>query len=272
MRWPSWIPGGISTSSVRSSVVRPLPRQSARGRKNLTAPSAIRTALCPYELAEHGGRNGLEPPSAPAAGTGFGARTESRAASMAGLAGYVDGYGDGAHDSARGLLEVDGHFRQDIGATAASPGSASPHAEELVAEEDGKEIGDVREVELGRPETAGSQPFVTEAVVELARLPPRKDLVCLRRLAKPFLRAGFLRHVRMELPSELAEGGLDLLLGSAAGDAEDVVVIASDRRHALSLVTASHGIGTPRERISPRRAPPRTATARARPNGQRRRP
>src|SRR5919197_1497195 len=113
---------------------------------------------------------------------------------MAGLARDRDRERNRADDAARRLLEIDRHLGEDVRTACSAARGASAHAEELVAEEDGKEVGDVREVEVGRPEAAGAKALVPEAVVELARLRLREDLVRLGRLAEALLGVWLLRE------------------------------------------------------------------------------
>ena len=64
------------------------------------------------------------------------------------------------------------------------------------------------------------------AIVELARLGVREDLVGLGDLAEAFLGVGRIGDVRMQLAREAAERPLDLLLARAARDAQQLVVVA----------------------------------------------
>jgi hypothetical protein len=73
---------------------------------------------------------------------------------------------------------------------------------------------------------------VPEAVVELARLRLREHLVRLDDLLEPLVSIRRVRDVGMQLPSELAEGLLDVALPGGAVDAEDLVVVTTRRRHA----------------------------------------
>jgi hypothetical protein len=73
---------------------------------------------------------------------------------------------------------------------------------------------------------------VAVLVVQAAPVRVGEHLVRLGDGAKAVLRVGVLVHVRVQLAREPAEGLLDLGLGRAALDAEQVVVIAFGRRHA----------------------------------------
>jgi hypothetical protein len=66
---------------------------------------------------------------------------------------------------------------------------------------------------------------VPEAVVELAPLGVREHLVGFDDLAKPVLRVGRVRDVRMQLAREPAEPSLDLVRARVAADTEELVVI-----------------------------------------------
>jgi hypothetical protein len=105
--------------------------------------------------------------------------------------------------TARSVLELDRHLRKNVGPTTAAPHSA---AEELVAEEDREEIGDVGEIELRGPEATRAQALVPESVVEVARLRLREDLVRLGRFSEAVLGVQLVRDVGVELSRESPEG------------------------------------------------------------------
>jgi hypothetical protein len=65
-----------------------------------------------------------------------------------------------------------------------------------------------------------------EAVVELAPLAVRQDLVCLDDLAEALLGVGRLGDIRMELTGEPPERALDVVGGRVARDPEQLVVVA----------------------------------------------
>jgi hypothetical protein len=72
---------------------------------------------------------------------------------------------------------------------------------------------------------------VAVAIVELPGLGVREHLVGLGDLAEAHFRVRLFGHVGMELPCELAERPLDLLLVDVARDAEQLVVVVVARRH-----------------------------------------
>ena len=69
------------------------------------------------------------------------------------------------------------------------------------------------------------------AVVELARLRLGEHLVRLHHLAEAVVRVGRVGDVGVQLAREPAERLLDLRLARAAGDAEQLVVVALRRGH-----------------------------------------
>src|SRR5262249_14332981 len=181
------------------------------------------------ELSEEAARHVLEPPGAAAARTGRDARSRLDTVATAGHA--LDGDLDGHRRPRppRGAHALDLGLRGDVAAARrTAPGARS---EKVVAEERAEEIADVAEVEVARGEPARAQAGVAVAVVELTRLGVRQYLVSLRDLAKAHLCVGLLGDVGMKLPSELAEGALDLLLVRFARDAEELVVVVVTRRH-----------------------------------------
>ena len=249
---------------------------AARVLDHASAPAARRAGGGPDELAEDAARDLLEATAATAAGARR--RSRPRLDAFAAAAPARDRHLDGhLHlDAARGLGELDGHLGGDVG-TARSPASApTGAAEQVLAEERREEVAEVSEVEVRRREPPGAEAGVTEAVVQLARLGVREDLVGLGHLAKALLRLGLFRHVRVKLSREAPERLLDVLLLRVARDAEHLVVVPLSRRH------GSHGArgrvlvraGAPaapmqRQPVSPRRRRPRrTATARGPPTGR----
>ena len=101
--------------------------------------------------------------------------------------------------------ELDLDLGEDVGA-ARRPARARAHApEEVVAEEGGEDVGEVAEVEIGRPEPARAETLVAVAVVELPRLGLRQHLVGLGRLAEPLVRLRVVGDVRVELARQPAE-------------------------------------------------------------------
>jgi hypothetical protein len=77
---------------------------------------------------------------------------------------------------------------------------------------------------------------VAEAVVRGTALGVGEHLVGLGRLPEAPLRVRRVADVRVQLPGERAERPLDLLVGCATPDAEDLVVIPLRGRHCSVLV------------------------------------
>src|SRR5262245_28701937 len=93
------------------------------------------------------------------------ARREARSATR--RAGNRDGVADVARRSPSRIDEVDLHLCADVGA-ALTPRPAD--AEQIVAEERRKEVGETADVERGRSVAAAAEPGVAEAVVEVTGL------------------------------------------------------------------------------------------------------
>ena len=121
------------------------------------------------------------------------------------------------------------------------PAAACLLAEERLAEEGAEDVGEVAEVEVGRREPAAAQALAPVAVVGCAALGIGEHLVRLGRLAEALLGVGRLRDVGMELARELAERPLDVGVGRAAVDAENLVVVALGRRHQVFEGTGTGG-------------------------------
>ena len=199
----------------------------ARRLDDLAAAPALRAGLRADDLAEEGVGDGLQPARPAAARARRPRRARRGAGAVAGRA--VDHRGE--RDRALGAL---GRFREldlDLGEDVRTAGRASRRpaaqsAEEIVAEECREEVAEVAEVEVGGSEPAGAKALVPVAVVELARLGLREDLVRLGRLAEALLGVRVVGDVRVQLARELAEGGLDRPLVRVPRDAEDLVVVA----------------------------------------------
>src|SRR5687767_6020392 len=157
----------------------------ARGLDDLAGASATRATLRPDELAEDGARDRLQP-AEPLAGRA-GRRRGSGGGARSGADGAADDDREGhaAANALRRLDELHLDLGEHVGAARRSPARPAAEAtEEVVPEEGREEVGEVPEVELGRPETTGSEALVTVTVVELSRLRLREHLVRLRSLAK----------------------------------------------------------------------------------------
>src|SRR5262249_41273772 len=150
------------------------------------------------------------------------------AVALAVLAGDGDLERHVAPRALRGLDELDLDARGEIGAAGAPP------AEQVVAEEGGEEVGEAAEVEVPGLEAAASQACVPVAVVELARLGLREDLVRLDDLAEALLRVRRVGDVRVQLAGERSERLLDLRLARVPRDAEKLVVVTLGRRHRVA--------------------------------------
>src|SRR5919198_5896439 len=87
---------------------------------------------------------------------------------------------------------------------------------------------------------------MSEAVVDLAGLRLREDFVRLGDLAKALVRVGSVRDVRMQLAREPPEGLLDVGVGRAPRQAEDLVVVPLRRGHRgkVSFATAGRTAGS----------------------------
>ena len=162
----------------------------ARMLDHAACTAAARARLRADELAEGRPRDVLEPAGAVAGratrwlGTGLGA------AAAAGRARHGHRKRNIALRSAGSLGEVDLDPSRDI--RSARPAGTARDAEEIVSEERREEIGEAAEVEARRGEAATAQAVMAVAVVELARLGLREDLVGLDHLAEPLLRVRLL--------------------------------------------------------------------------------
>ncbi len=103
---------------------------------------------------------------------------------------------------------------------------------------------------MARLETAGAEPRVAIAVVELAGLGIRERLVGLGHLAEAELGIRLTGDVRMELPRELAESLLDRLLVGGLRDAEQVVVVAFGGGHGAHIVPAAVALAPSSRRMT----------------------
>ena len=197
-------------------------------------PAAVRALRLADELAEDAPGDVLDPASATAAG----AADDRRAGSCpVAVARRADGGPFERHldlDALRGVGQRDLDLCCDV--ATAGCASASPAAEDVVAEERAEQVAERAEVEARRPEPTGTKTGVAVAIVELASLGIGERLVGLGDLAEAHLGVRHVGDVRMELARELAEGLLDRLLVRVAGNSEELVVIALCRRHGAHIV------------------------------------
>jgi hypothetical protein len=128
-----------------------------------------------------------------------------------------------------GLFKFQSDVLAQIGPTlcpaAASTASAEnvPETEEIA--EDVAEVLEYAWVKAGG--TTSTNGGVAVAVIGRALFAVSEDCVGLAALLELFLRVGIVGiPVRMILQRELAIGALDFLVGSGAGDTEDLVIIA----------------------------------------------
>src|SRR4029453_14512650 len=160
---PSWTPAGTWTSSARSSTVRPEPSQSRQG-SSTTCPTpphagqACERTNSPNTARAHWARSGPRVRAPPATGRACDGDGKRHLPGHAGC----------------GFRELDLNLRRDVGAARAAWAPAGD--EEVVSEEGAEEIGEAAEVEGGRREPSAAKPFVSVAVVELARLRLGKHL------------------------------------------------------------------------------------------------
>ena len=216
IRWPSWMPGGISTveraflddpagaAALAARLLDPAAGAGARG-----------AGLGAHELAEDAPRHLLEPPGAAAGRAGRDLRARLGAVAVAARAG--DGDLERHLARARRVPPRRGRSRPSPrGRPRARGRCRPPPQEDVVAEEGGEEVGEAAEVEVRRLEAAAAQARVAVAVVELARLRLRENLVRLDDLAEPLLRVRRVGDVGMELAREPAERLLDLRLARVA--------------------------------------------------------
>ena len=232
MRWPSWIPAGISTVSVRSSMTRPPPWHSSQGVSifrpepaqsghacvRTNSPNTLRVTCCSRPAPPHVGHVEISDAGLRAAPAAVRARDR-------------DLERDVARDAVRRVDEVD----LDGGGEVGSAPAPRPAAEsDVVAEERGEEVGEIAEVDVTRLEAAAAQAGVAVAVVQRARLALREHLVGLDDFLEALLGVRRVGDVGMELAREPSERLLDLGLVGAARDAEQLVVVAVGRRHQAS--------------------------------------
>ena len=176
------------------------------------------------------------PAAAPAGdrcGAGSGAAPLARAAGGRGLERNLQLH------AVSGVDELDRHLGENVGSARPAASAATPGTEQVVPEERAEEVAEVAEIEVARLETAGAEPRMAVAVVELARLGIRERLVGLRHLAEAELGVRLAGDVRMELPRELAESLLDRLLVGGPRDAEQIVVVAFGGGHGPHIVPAA---------------------------------
>ena len=227
IRWPSWMPGGTSTSSSCSSSTRPAPLAASRTgarprgpRRRSAGTSALRTNS-PKTLRD----TCWTLPVAGAVGARrrararLGAVAPQRSHTAATWTGDRPRHAGAASSSSISTAAADVAAPRR-GRRGCAPKRSSPkNAEKMSARLP-------KSKSLGR-EAAAPEARVAEPVVELARLGLREHLVRLGDLPEPLLGVGRVRDVRMELAREPPEGPLDLGLGRRPLDAEDLVVVAS---------------------------------------------
>src|SRR6476620_3028795 len=217
----------------------------------LPGAAASRTGLRSDELTERAPRDVLQAARAAAGHAG------DRSCTRCGPATRARGAGDGDRKrnlplrSGGTLDELDLNLDGQVRPTRPRRPAADP--EQVVTEEGRKQVGEAAQVELRRRETAAAEPRMTEAVVKLARLALRQNLVGLDHLAKPLLRVRGLGNVRVQLARKPSEGSLDLALVRPTGDAEHLVIIPLGGRHQPSLAPAP-AVNANSPRRSPRRS------------------
>ena len=227
------MPAGTSTSRLRSSrtrpaplqvshgcsTTRPVPPQRAHAWLRMNSPKAVRETCWMRPVPPQSSQvDAVVPgwtPSPPHSAHGI--------ATCTGTARVIP---------RRGLLERDLDLGRDVG--SASPARAGRDAEDVVSEERREDVGQAPEVERRRPKASAAEAGVAEPVVELAGLGLREHLVRLDDFPEPRVRVRLGRDVRVQLAREPPEGPLDLGLGGRARDAEDLVVVATRRRHLAS--------------------------------------
>ena len=174
----------------------------------------------------------LEAHLARAAALGAGARRRARlrAPPAARLAGREARDRDGLLAAEGGLLEADLELVAEVLAPSRPPTSAAPAAgAEEVAEQIADDVLEAgAEVEAGAGSAALLEGGVPEAVVEIPPPGIGEHLVGLGDLLEPLLGRGSIVGVAvgMELERETAVRLLDLVVVRAAGDAENLVVVA----------------------------------------------
>src|SRR5262249_23774163 len=127
---------------------------------------AARAGLGSDELAEDTPGDLLQPPASGAGVALDRGRPRLGAAAAADLARHGDLERHLLGDSGCRIHELDPDLGSDVGS---SPSPAGAHTEEVVAEEGREDVAQTPEVEA-RCEAAAPQPFVAEAVVDLASL------------------------------------------------------------------------------------------------------
>ncbi len=244
MRWPSWIPGGTSTSTVRSVVTRPSPAQTWHGCEIVwPEPPHVPHACVRMNWPNGEFETAWSRPEPPHVGHVSGVVPGSAPRAVADLARKRDRVRDLARDAFGGLDELDLGLDQDVAAVGGAA-RAGARAEDVLAEERREDVPEAREVEGRRPKAAAGEAVVAEAVVLLARLRLGEHLVGLGDLAEALLRVGLVGDVGVQLARKAAERLLDLRLVRGARDPQDFVVVAFDRRHGSK--------GTGRVSASPR--------------------
>ena len=129
MRCPSWMPGGISTSRLRSSSVRPAPEQASHGCSTIAPGPPQRAHGCArMNSPERGSRHLLDAPGSAAVVARRDRRARLDAVAAALSAAHRDLNGHFARDAGCRVLEVDLDLGRDVGATGAP--RTGRHAEE----------------------------------------------------------------------------------------------------------------------------------------------
>ena len=224
MRVPSSTPAGMLTDSVRSrlhlaravavraglSMISPRPRQRGQVRSMAKKPCCARTRPWPPQVVQVSGF-----------GAGLGARART------GLAGDRGRHFQARRLAGEGLLERDLQVVAQVGA-AARGRSARPRRPMTVAEEIVEDVAHRGGEALAHaePPPPFSKAGMAEAIVGRALLRVRQRLIGLVDFLEADLRcriAGIA--VGMALHRRLAEGGFQLRIGGAAGDAKRLVII-----------------------------------------------
>ena len=194
---------------------------------DLAEAPALRAGLRADDLAEERVRDRLQAARPAAAGAGRRRRAGS---------GAVPGRSQQSTTAGNGTLRV-APSAASTSSISTSARTSAPRAERRPGrpprppKRSSPKNAEKRSLRLPKSKSVGRKPpvrraLVPVAVVELARLGLREDLVGLGRLAEALLRLGVVGDVGVELARQPAERGLDRALVRVARDAEDLVVVA----------------------------------------------
>ena len=222
----------------------------ARRLDDLALAAAARAGADVDHLPEHGLADAPDLAAAVAlrARDGFGPGLRPVAAAR--LAPLQDAELDLLLGPVDGLGERDPQVVAQVRAGLRSPATSGPTGGAL-PEERIEDVREAAEALEARPAAIAPDAGPAEHVVALTTLRVGQDLVGLVDLLEPLLGLGVRVDVGVPLLGELAEGALDLGVGGAALDAQDLVVVALRGGHAGGSLREPARTGGPRRPTRP---------------------